>query len=50
MLHYLDKLVYYADPTLPAFSSLAALYLVILGSALLISIRSRQHIEAESAQ
>lgn len=42
MLQFLDKLVYYQDPTLPAFSSLAYLFILVLISAFLISYRSRQ--------
>ena len=42
MLRFLDDLVSYADPTLPPFSQLTYLYLVILVSALAIAIRSRQ--------
>lgn len=49
MLQFLDNLVYYADPTLPAFSSLAYLYILILASSLLISFRSRQHLQENSA-
>jgi len=45
MLQFLDNLVHYADPTLPAFSSLTYLYIVILGCSLLISFRSRQEEE-----
>jgi hypothetical protein len=43
MLRFLDDLVFYADPTLPSFSSLTYLYLVILASSLAIAIRSRHH-------
>ena len=50
MLHYLDRLVFYADPSLPPLSSLAYLYLLILASSLLISFRSRQQIQAEGAR
>jgi hypothetical protein len=45
MLQFLDNLVHYADPTLPAFSSLTYLYIAILASSLLISFRSRQEEE-----
>lgn len=44
MLQFLDNLVHYADPTLPSFSSLTYLY-IILVSSLLISFRSRQEEE-----
>ncbi|RYN18277.1 hypothetical protein AA0119_g10929 [Alternaria tenuissima] len=45
MLQFLDNLVHYADPTLPSFSSLTYLYIIILVSSLLISFRSRQEEE-----
>jgi len=48
MLGFLDNLIYYADPSLPSFSSLTYLYLVILASSLLISYRSRQQEEESS--
>jgi len=49
MLRFLDNLVYYADPSLPAFSSLTYLYLVILLSSLAIAVRSRQYSQQEAA-
>lgn len=42
MLQFLDKLVHYQDPTLPAFSNLAYLFILVLFSSFLISCRSRQ--------
>jgi hypothetical protein len=50
MLQFLDNLVYYADPTLPSFSSLTYLYLIILFASLLISFRSRQEQEDTTHQ
>lgn len=48
MLQFLDRLVSYQDPTLPAFSNLAYLFIVVLLSAFLISYRSQQ-LHAETA-
>jgi hypothetical protein len=43
MLQFLDSLVHYADPTLPSFSSLTYLYMVILLLSLAGAIRSKSH-------
>lgn len=50
MLRFLDDLVFYADPSLPAFSDLTYLYIVILVSSLAIAIRSRHHTTEEVAR
>jgi hypothetical protein len=49
MLRFLDNLVHYADPTLPAFSSLTSLYILILAFSLAIAVRSRQHAQEDNA-
>jgi hypothetical protein len=43
MLEFLDRLVYHPDPSLPSFSSITYLYIVILGFSLAIAARSRYH-------
>lgn len=48
MLQFLDRLVSYQDPTLPAFSNLVYLFALVLLSASLIAYRSRQ-LETETA-
>jgi hypothetical protein len=49
MLGFLDNLVHYADPTLPSFSSLTYLYVLILAFSLAIAARSRQFAQEDSA-
>lgn len=48
MFQFLDQLVHYADPTLPSFSSLTSLYILILLSSLAIAARTRQHAQEQS--
>jgi len=50
MLKFLDNLVHYADPTLPSFSSLTYLYIVILAFSLAIAFRSRQETQEETTR
>jgi hypothetical protein len=49
MLQFLDNLIHYQDPTLPAFSHLAYLFILILLASFLISARSEPYTTGEVA-